>query len=326
MSLRSLLKQMQPKVLQILENSYKHNRLSHAYLFAGAKGTLKKKMAYHFAMMLYCKHDEVCYECDTCRQILNNNHLNVFYIEPTGQNIKKEQILALQEEFSKTSQIEGPRIYIINHADKMSTQAANSLLKFIEEPTSEETYGILITEQKDSILSTIISRSIILNFDMPKKTEVKRLLLDSGLDEKIVDVLTYITNNEDEAKVMVLEDEFNDLNNLFNKFILQLSTNAPIGLFYRANANVLNNKKTLLSFLNLIEGFYRDTYEFIVSEKVLHFTTYLEEIKAFSAYVNANDVLESLKLILELRKKLGYNVNTSLLINQLLINLRGGKI
>ena len=82
----------------------------------------------------------------------------------------------------------------------------------------------------------------------------------------------------------------------------------------------------MLSFLNLIEGFYRDTYEFIVSEKVLHFTTYLEEIKAFSAYVNANDVLESLKLILELRKKLGYNVNTSLLINQLLINLRGGKI
>ena len=78
--------------------------------------------------------------------------------------------MALQEEFSKTSQIEGPRIYIINHADKMSTQAANSLLKFIEEPTSEETYGILITEQKDSILPTIISRSIILNFDMPKKT------------------------------------------------------------------------------------------------------------------------------------------------------------
>ncbi len=326
MSLKGLLKQMQPKVLQILENSYKHNRLSHAYLFTGPKGTLKKNMAYHFAMMLYCQEDSPCYECHTCKQILNNNHLNVFYIEPNGQNIKKEQILALQEEFSKTSQIEGPRIYIVNHADTMSTSAANSLLKFIEEPTSEETYGILITEQKDSILPTIISRSIILNFDTPLKASLKTELLSRGVEAKTVDVLTYLTNNVNEAHVMVEDAEFNDLYALFDKFVTQLSINAPIGLFYRANQNLFSNRKILQNFLVLLEGFYRDTYEYLVSQKVLHFNAYLELIESFSKHVKSDEVLQSMQLILELQKKLGYNVNTSLLINQLLINLRGGKI
>lgn len=322
----SLLKKSQPKVLQILENSYRQNRLAHAYLFNGEKGTLKKMMAYHFAMMLYCQHDEVCYECDTCKAILNNNHLNVFYIEPSGQNIKKEQILALQEEFSKTSQIEGPRIYIVNHADKMNAAAANSLLKFIEEPINAETYGILITEQKDNILPTIISRSIVLNFQSMPKEVLKAELLSAELNADMVDVLSYITNNVSEAKLMAKDDEFINLFEVFNKFVSQIADGSPIGLFYRANMPILSVKKTLQSFLWLLEGFYRDVYEYLVSGQVMHFNAYLEQIKDFSNKVSTDFIINSLDSILELSKKLVYNVNVSLLVNQLLIDLRGGKI
>ena len=56
------IKKAQPKVLRIIENSIKNNRLSHAYLFTGPKGTYKKEVAIHFAMMLYCKEYTPCYK------------------------------------------------------------------------------------------------------------------------------------------------------------------------------------------------------------------------------------------------------------------------
>ena len=165
------LEKAQPYALRILENSIKNNRLSHAYLFTGPNGTYKKEMAYHLAMMLYCKEEVPCYKCEDCLAIMENRHLNIYYVEPFGQNIKKEQIIALQEEFSKTSLLPGPRIYIINEADKMNSSAANSLLKFIEEPNSD-IYGILITEHKENILPTIVSRSMVVAFsELDKKRQ-----------------------------------------------------------------------------------------------------------------------------------------------------------
>ena len=56
------LKKAQPRALQIIENSKINNRLSHAYLFTGPKGTYKKEMAYYLAMMLYCKENKPCYK------------------------------------------------------------------------------------------------------------------------------------------------------------------------------------------------------------------------------------------------------------------------
>ena len=82
-------------------------------------------------------------KCEVCHQILNNEHLNVYVISSDSKVIKKEQIVGLQEEFSKTSNVSGPRIYIIIDADKMNQNSQNSLLKFIEEP-EEGIYGIFM--------------------------------------------------------------------------------------------------------------------------------------------------------------------------------------
>ena len=57
-------------------------------------------MAYHLALMLYCKEEVPCYNCRECSNIIENKHLNVYYVSPLGQTIKKEQILALQDPVS----------------------------------------------------------------------------------------------------------------------------------------------------------------------------------------------------------------------------------
>lgn len=317
------LKKAQPRALRIIENSKKNNRLSHAYLFTGPKGTYKKELAYHFALMLYCKEETPCYKCDSCRAILEGNHLNVTYIEPLGQTIKKEQIIALQEEFSKTSLVDGPRIYIINEAETMSVSAANSLLKFIEEPNGE-TYGILITEHKDNILSTIISRSMVVSFPEIDKSLLQEQLQSLEVSELARNVLNYLTSNLIDAKELLESDMFNKTLEVFNKFVNDLANKTPMGLFYRNNQDTLGNKDKLKLFLSLVEGLLRDVYEYQTLNQILLFNSLEKEIELIANNILKDDILRYLFNVLELIKKIGYNVNMSLLINQFLIDLNGG--
>lgn len=317
------LKKAQPRALRIIENSKLNSRLSHAYLFTGPKGTYKKEMAYHFALMLYCKEKSPCYKCDECRAILENKHMNIHYIEPFGQSIKKEQIIALQEEFSKTSLVPGPRVYIINEADTMSTSAANSLLKFIEEPNGE-TYGILITEHKDNILSTIISRSVVVAFNELDKKMLNEQLLSLNAEPLIVNCLSYLTSNINDANEMVENDSFLKVVGVFEQFVKDFANNIPLTLFYKNNIDTLGNKDKLKTFLVLLEGFIRDILEYQNLEEVLVFDSLVDEVKKLSQRIDQNDILKYLFETLELIKKIGYNVNMSLLINQFLIDLNGG--
>lgn len=316
------LKSAQPRALQILENSIKNNRLSHAYLFTGPNGTYKKEMAYHLAMMLYCKEETPCYECENCKAILENRHLNIYYIEPFGQNIKKEQIIALQEEFSKTSLVQGPRIYIINDADTMSSSAANSLLKFIEEP-SPDIYGILITEHKDNILSTIISRSMVINFnELDKKHLTENLKeLDTPL---LVNCVTHLTSNLSQAKELLSNEGFKTIVSIFENFVNDLADSKLDNLFYKDNIELLGNKEKLKTFLMLLECLFRDVYEYKIVSRVLVFNSLEESIKLIAAKYDGDDILKHIEHILQLIKRISYNVNMNLLINQFLIDLNGG--
>lgn len=317
------LKKAQPYALRIIENSIKNNRLSHAYLFTGPKGTYKKEMAFHLAMMLYCKEEVPCYNCEECLAIIENRHLNIHYIEPIGQTIKKEQIIALQEEFSKTSLLHGPRIYIINEADTMSTSAANSLLKFIEEPSSE-IYGILITEHKDNMLSTIISRSMVVTFSELDKKVLSDELEKTDKPKLLVNATTLLTSNIMEASSLIVEDGFIKTVDVFEKFIDALSIKKNTNLFYRENSDILGNKEKLKVFLILLEAYFRDIFEYKLNGQTLVFDSMEEKIKDTAQYYTPEDIVKYLSNVLQLSKKIGYNVNMGLLINQFLIDLNGG--
>jgi DNA polymerase-3 subunit delta' len=324
MAMYAKLKEAQPHALRIIENSIKNNRLSHAYLFAGPEGTYKKEMAYHFALSLYCKEDVPCYKCPACQAILENRHLNVTYISTLGQGVKKEQIMALQDEFSKTSLIEGARVYIIDEADTMSVSAANSLLKFIEEPVNEETYGILITKHKDNILPTIISRSMVVKFDELDKNIIKRELTTTVESKLMIDAVASVTGNIKDAIDMLKNDGFIKLVNVFEMFVDQVYKGNPLVLFYRANMDVLANRDKLRLFLTLLECFYRDIYEYKISKHVLVFNSLEEKIKELSIKIDSEEILKYLFNIIELNKRIKQNVSINLAVDQFLIDLNGG--
>lgn len=149
----------QPVVYHTLKHALENDKLAHAYMFSGPSGTPKKQTATLLAQSLVCeKQGFACETCDTCYRVANNEYADMIYIDGRTTSIKKDDILKLQEAFHKTGLEEkGKKVYILDHAENATPDALNSLLKFLEEP-SNDMIAILIVEQLERVLPTIISR------------------------------------------------------------------------------------------------------------------------------------------------------------------------
>ncbi|MGT2771720.1 DNA polymerase III subunit delta' [Streptococcus marimammalium] len=159
------LEEQQPKIFDYFKTILKKQCLSHAYLFSGEFASFE--MAIYVAKSLFCtnlsKDNQPCLLCRSCRLIDVQEFLDLKIIEPSGNMIKTEVVRNFIHDFS-FSGIEGKRqIFIIKEAEKMHLNAANSLLKFIENP-NKDVYIILMTSDANKILPTIRSRCQIFYF------------------------------------------------------------------------------------------------------------------------------------------------------------------
>lgn len=117
-------------------------------------------------------------ECNICYLLENNKTLNFITIEPDGFFIKKEQIQNLKTKFSKSAMELKYNVYVIKNPERMNAVAANTLLKFLEEPDSN-TICFLLTGRKDNVLSTLVSRCQIykdLDIDFQQKTKYEEII------------------------------------------------------------------------------------------------------------------------------------------------------
>lgn len=191
----------QRKVVQSLQTAIKHHRVAHAYIFAGSKGTGKRAMALEFAKAMNCERDHLnpCDECPTCKQIQSGNHPDVVTIRPEGTVIKIEQIRQLQQRFRFQAAEGMTRVVIMEEADQMRDVAANSLLKFLEEPTSPM-IAILLTEQVKHIIQTVRSRCQIVRFAEPSVQDRTHLWLQRGIDSQMAYVLAQCSSEIDDLE------------------------------------------------------------------------------------------------------------------------------
>ncbi len=309
----------QSEIKQILINTKKKNRLSHAYIFEGPSGVGKREMAYFFAMLQYCKEEVPCFKCDNCHQILLNEHLNIYIIEPDGKVIKKEQIVKLQEEFSKTSNVKGPRIYVILDADKMNQNSQNSLLKFIEEP-EDGIYGILCTTNGSKILPTISSRCQKLSFKALDNRNLQDMLISQGVDKELSSILSLLTNNIEDAILLSSDSNVLNLNVLFKEF---LSINSPSKaiIYQKKNISFFENYENLNNFLNLLIVLYEDIILLFNGIINIHLKGYIELISKYKNYISYEDAKKNLELVYSLILKLQNNVMPKNIISNLFVNL-----
>lgn len=171
-------------VIDKLRNIMKSNRIANAYIFSGPSDVGKEFVAINFAKALNCTEikEDSCDRCVSCRRIDDGNHTDVRIIRPEGAKLKIEQMRFLKRQGSYKA-LEGEyKIYIITEADKMTVEAANSILKTLEEP-SGDTLFILLTSNYNSILPTIRSRCQLIRFSLVSQKLIQEGLIKLNIPE-----------------------------------------------------------------------------------------------------------------------------------------------
>ena len=302
----------QNKIYDMLKASKANDRLSHAYLFYGDEGVGKKEMAYALARLLYSEGNEIDFNSVDVTNILSDNHLNVNYIsvDDGKKLISKEQIDALQEEYSKTSLVEGTRIYIIDGIDKASNAAQNSLLKFIEDPDNiEQTIGIFIATDLANVVSTIKSRCILQHFTAIPKLTLKDILIKYGISEIDASLSAILTNDIEEAKRIVNEDYFLELKNIFLEYV-DLKYEKDKTLFYLKYQSFFtrNSANYMEIMLKWALAFFEDAMVANEDASNLILATLYDKIISYKSK-NINKLEAKIKIILLLFNRLNANIS-----------------
>ena len=154
------------QIVTQLHHAIGSNRVAGAYLFAGPVGVGKETVALHFAKSINCLDfdESACGACISCRKTDAGNHPDTQIVSPAGAWVRIDQIRELQKRIVYRP-LEGVRkVIILREADRMNLEAANCLLKTLEEPPAESVL-ILLTTNLDALLPTIRSRCQIIKFN-----------------------------------------------------------------------------------------------------------------------------------------------------------------
>ncbi|MCO1333986.1 DNA polymerase III subunit delta' [Microbulbifer sp. OS29] len=174
---------------QRLGTQWQAGRCPHALLLMGSAGLGKRQFADAFSALALCKQPragQACGECKDCRLWMAGSHPDFLRVEPEkpGGPLKVEQIRQLGSFVSRTSGRGGVRLVWLSPAESMNINAANALLKNLEEPAASVIF-LLVTDAPTGLLPTIKSRCQSIGFPPPAEEMALQWLSNSGLDEQL---------------------------------------------------------------------------------------------------------------------------------------------
>ena len=225
----------------------------------------------------------------------------------------------MQEEFNKKSIIGNKKVYIINKADKLNVNSANTILKFLEEP-QEGIIALLITANRYQLLETIISRCQIISLNGQAN-----LLKEKDTFQKIG---LLITNTDEEYQEFISDETNLEKVNVILKFINYYEKNHKKVLLYMNDYwfNYFSLKENISWAILIIIYFYKDALNYKINCPVEIFNDYLEETTKIAELNQIDMLINKIKVLNENRNYLDNNANLNLLMDKIIIEMEeGGK-
>jgi DNA polymerase-3 subunit delta' len=167
-------------IIEHLQNSIQAGKVSHAYIFHGEEGMGKKLLALAFAKTLQCTEKGInpCNRCISCMQTDSGNQPDIIWVTHEKLSISVDDIRVQLNGDIQVKPFHSPyKVYIIDAAEKLTEQAQNALLKTLEEPP-EYAVILLLVNNINVILPTILSRCVVLNLKPVDKKRIKEFLME----------------------------------------------------------------------------------------------------------------------------------------------------
>lgn len=320
---------LQPVITKQLQMVFQKNRVAHAYLFEGARGTGKLAVMRSFVKLLLCEQpveNVSCETCRGCRRFESGNHPNLIQIEPDGQDIKKDQMLQLIFEMNKTALEAGRKIYVLHRADRLNISAANTLLKFLEEPEGLVT-AFLLTEKPYAILPTIRSRCQIISFPSIPYEERVKVLVDEGLTASMAATVSMLTNDLEESLRLAKDDQFAQVRKTVLKLVEAVETNVHEAMLtvHEDWLPLLKEKEDTEQALDLLLFAYRDLVAVKANSNTLFtYPDFLPFYQQHAHHCSYEHLSNKIEAILKAKQQLHRNMNRTLLMEQLMLNMQEG--
>ena len=311
-------KNSQPIVYKILKNAIMDDKCSHAYLIETGGFYDSFNFVMSFVKSLLCPLKNLtknnCSDCHQCEVIDSGNFPEIDVIAPDGLWIKKEQLQNLQKEFTTKALIGNKRVYIIKQADRLNKSAANSILKFLEEPDNN-IIAILITDNIYSVLTTIRSRCQILRL---KSTDISKEPLNTI--QKLKQIITINQDNKIDDKEENLDLKIQKVIDFINYFEKNhLNTLLYIGKLWN---DYITSKEEIEMAYEIMINYYKDILNYILN-KPLEIFELNNDIKMISENNTQDEICRKINKLVELKELIKYNINSGLLMDKLIMSLEG---
>ncbi len=318
----------QEQIKEHLQNAISAKKVSHAYIINGEKSSGKEFIAKIFAMALQCETGDVnpCQECHACKQALSGNQPDIIRVTHEKPNtISVDDIRTQINNDVAIKPYSSPyKVYIINEAEKMTVQAQNAILKTLEEPP-EYAVILLLTTNVNSLLSTILSRCVVLNMKPVADALVRKYLMEQMQipDYKAEVCVAFARGNIGKAKLLASSEEFENVKGeavSLLKYIQDMELHEIIA----AIKKISDYKLEVNDYLDIMAIWYRDVLLFKATNDVNHLV-FREEIQSLrniarrSSYEGIESVIEALQ---KAKMRLDANVNFELTMELLMLEIK----
>lgn len=319
-----------------------NQRIPHAYVFLGPDGVGKALLARQAAKLLLCKSAvprgdgdarlDACDACSACRLVDRDTHPDLHLVQPEeGKRLLRlDQVHQLRRQLSLTPVQGGWRVCILREADRMTEEAANALLKTIEEPPAQSLL-IMIASQREALLPTIISRCQILRFRPLSPGHISRILkARSDASEADVRFAAHCADGSAGRAMALLAGNGMEKRDWIISRVRGLDPERPLDFSTELHAMAMTAGKALedrracmRQMLDLLLFYYRDILlaQLGASDVSLYNTDLRDQIERHSRTIAQTALVRLITEVMIAQNRINQNANLPLALHNLAIQV-----